>query len=84
MSENLHITQFYGASWCADCRRSKRFLEDNNIPFTSIDIDEDPSAAQEVVRINKGYKSIPTIIFSDGSILSEPSNQELATKLSIV
>ena len=77
------ITKFYGATWCADCHRSRKFLDEKNVEYPLIDIDKVPGAADEVAKINNGYKSIPTIVFSDGSVLVEPSNQELANKLQI-
>lgn len=73
----------YGTAWCGDCRRSRRFLESNGIAYTYIDIGVDAAAAAEVERINDGYKSVPTLVFPDGSILVEPSNRELAGKLGI-
>lgn len=77
------IKVFYGATWCADCVRSKAFLAKHNIDYKSIDIDEQPEAAAEVERINDGYKTIPTILFSDGSKLLEPSDKQLAEKLGL-
>ena len=71
----------YGTTWCGDSRRAKRFFEDNKIEFEFINIDKDPSAEIRVKEINKGYKSVPTIIFPDGSILVEPDNQTLKQKL---
>lgn len=71
----------YGTTWCGDSRRAKRFFEDNKIEFEFINIDKDPSAENRVKEINKGYKSVPTIIFPDGSILVEPDNQTLKQKL---
>jgi mycoredoxin len=50
--------------------------------FKWVDIGENPSAAVEVERINKGNRSVPTIVFPDGSVLIEPSNAELEKKLS--
>lgn len=66
-----------------DCLRAKRFLIRHNIFFQWIDIDLDPQAERFVREKNKGLRSIPTILFTDGSILVEPSNQELADKLRI-
>ena len=37
----------YSASWCRDCREAKRFLESHNIPYTEVDIEETPGAAEE-------------------------------------
>ncbi|MEI6763635.1 MAG: glutaredoxin domain-containing protein [Actinomycetes bacterium] len=71
----------YGADWCGDCRRSKRFMEENNVAFTYIDVEQDLSAADKVVEINGGAKSIPVIVFEDGTHLTEPSDNDLKAKL---
>lgn len=70
----------YGTNWCYASRRSRAFLDEHHIPYTWIDIDKDAEAAKLVEKINKGYRSVPTIIFPDGSILVEPSTQQLARK----
>ncbi len=84
MSTQPSIEKLYGATWCADCKRSRDFLDGNNIQYEYVDIDTVPGAADEVARINDGLKSVPTIILSDGAILVEPKNKELAEKLGII
>ena len=81
MSAKLKVI---GASWCPDCKRAKTFLGQHRIEFDWVDMETDPTAQAEVERINDGKRIIPTIIFPDGSILTEPSNEELAEKLGIV
>lgn len=73
----------YSTTWCPDCRRTKQYLDRQGIPYTWIDIDKDSGAAQEVLRINGGRRSIPTLIFPDGSALVEPSNKQLGEKLGV-
>lgn len=73
----------YGADWCGDCRRSKQFLLEQQIPFTWVNTDENPEAEAFVKQKNNGRRVIPTIIFDDGSFVVEPSNEELARKLGI-
>lgn len=73
----------YGAHWCPDCRRSKAFLGEHQIPYHWIDVEQDPDAEHEVMRLNGGRRIIPTIVFDDGSFLVEPSNAELASKLGL-
>jgi len=73
----------YGAYWCPDCRRSKKFLGENFIPFNWVDIEDDKEGEAFVVNKNGGKRIIPTIVFEDGSILVEPSNAELAKKLNL-
>jgi glutaredoxin-like protein len=71
----------YGADWCGDCRRSKRLLEELNVEYTLIDVDADLSAADKVIEINGGAKSIPVLVFQDGTHLTEPSDIDLKAKL---
>ncbi len=78
MSEQISM---YGAEWCGDCRRSKRFLDSNNISYNYIDVEADQSASDKVIEINGRMRSIPVILFPDGSHLTEPSDNELKTKL---
>jgi len=71
----------YGADWCGDCRRSKRFLDDNKVSYTYVDVEVDLTAADKVIEINGGAKSIPVIVFEDGTHLTEPSDNDLKAKL---
>ncbi len=71
----------YGTTWCPDCNRSKRFLEKHKIAYDWVDIEKDPKAREYVVQINHGNRSVPTIVFDDGSVLVEPSDAELGEKL---
>jgi len=73
----------YGAPWCPDCRRSKRFLSELRVPYDWIDIDQDSEAARFVKAVNNGRQIIPTIVFPDSSFLTEPANDELARKLGL-
>jgi mycoredoxin len=56
-------------------------LDQHKAAYTWIDIEQDATAADYVVKVNQGNRSVPTIIFPDGSILVEPSNSELENKL---
>jgi len=71
----------YGADWCGDCRRSKRFLDENQVEYTYVDVEADTSAAAKVVEINGGAQSIPVLLFKDGTHLTEPSDNDLKAKL---
>lgn len=73
----------YGTHWCPDCRESKQFLGEHQIPYNWIDIEEDKEAEAFVIKTNKGKRIVPTIVFADGSFLVEPSNAELAVKLKL-
>src|SRR4026209_227396 len=73
----------YGAYWCPDCRRAKRFLGEQFVPYKWVDIEQDKEAEAYVLKKNDGKRIIPTIVFDDDSFLVEPSNAELANKLGL-
>ena len=75
------IITLYGTGWCPDCKRSKQFFGEQRVPYHYVDIDQDAESMAFVERTNNGMRSIPTIIFPDGSVLVEPSNAQLAEKL---
>ncbi len=80
MNETIKI---YGATWCPDCRRAKKFLSDQRIAFEWHDLEVDPDGQAVVQARNNGNNIIPTIIFPDDTYLAEPTNEELADKLGI-
>jgi mycoredoxin len=73
----------YGTNWCYETRRARAVFDQNNIPYDYIDIDQDMEARKYVESVNRGYRSVPTIVFPDGSILTEPSSSELSRKLGL-
>lgn len=73
--------RIYGTKWCPDCARAKQVFQKKKAPFIWVDIETDREASALVEKINNGYKSVPTIVFTDGSVLVEPGNSELEKKL---
>jgi len=71
----------FTTAWCGDCRRAKRIFDALGVPYAEINIDREPAAADTVMRLNHGNRSVPTIVFPDGSRLVEPSNAALEAKL---
>lgn len=71
----------YGADWCPDCHRSRKFLDENNIQYTYLDIDSDKSIKAEMLSLTDNKNIIPTIVLPNEQILQEPSNQVLAQAL---
>ena len=67
----------YGAYWCRDTVRTRAFLNDHGIPYTLVDVDHDPQAAQRVRAWNGGQLSTPTLDI-EGQIVTEPSDEALA------
>ena len=60
----------YGASWCRDTMRTRRFLNHHGVPYSMHDVDRDPRAADQVRRWNRGYMSTPTLEIDGGSSVS--------------
>ncbi len=84
VTENLEAPiTVYGAPWCPDCKRAKRFLNEQRVSYNWVDIENNPEAQQIVQEHNDGKQIIPTIFFADGSSLVEPSNAEIARKLGL-
>jgi mycoredoxin len=85
MSDRYSLTPsqivMYTTEVCSDCRRAKAFFEANRISFLQVGLEGDQQATQFVEEINHGYHSVPTIIFPDGTILVEPSWEELRAKI---
>ena len=73
----------YGATWCPDCKRAKKFLGEQRVHYNWVDIEEHPESQAYVEKVNNGKRIIPTIVFEDGSVLVEPSDADLAKKLGL-
>jgi thioredoxin reductase (NADPH) len=74
----------YGATWCGDCKRAKKFLGEQRVHYEWVDVEQDAAGLALVERVNSGKRIIPTIVFhDDDSFLIEPSNAELAAKLGL-
>lgn len=73
----------YGAPWCPDCRRTKTFLGEHRLAYDWIDVDEQPEALERMMALQGGGRSIPTVVFDDGSFVVEPTNEELAQNLGL-
>jgi mycoredoxin len=72
----------YSTPWCGYCHRLKAQLERANIPFTVIDITDDPEATAFVERANGGNQTVPTVRLPNGTTLTNPSITQLTAALS--
>jgi len=70
----------YTTQYCSDCLRAKAFFEANDIPYVRVLLEGNHEATEFVMNMNNGFRSVPTIIFPDGSVLVEPTWQELKEK----
>ena len=71
----------YSTEFCPDCLRAKKFFEVNEIPYLRIGLEGNEEATDFVLQVNNGYRNVPTIVFPDGSILVEPTWEELKAKI---
>jgi len=71
----------YGTTWCRDCHLAKAVLKLHGVRYNWVDIDQNPSAVEVVLRLNGGYRTVPTIAFPDGRVLVEPTRAELEAAL---
>lgn len=73
--------KMYGTTWCGDCRRAKQVFQAEGVEYEWIDLAEHADAAAIVEKINHGNRTVPTILFPDGSVLVEPASPALTQKL---
>ena len=71
----------YSTTWCGYCKRLKNQLDEAGVLYSEINIEEDESAAQLVEKANGGNQVVPTLIFSDGTAMSNPSAKAVIEKL---
>ena len=81
MTTPAAITMF-STPWCGYCHRLMSQLDREGIAYTVVDIAEDPTAADLVMALNHGNQTVPTVLFGDGSALTNPSVLQIKAKLS--
>ena len=74
------ITMF-STTWCGYCRRLKSQLDREGIPYSEVNIEHVPNAADFVVRVNGGNQTVPTVLFPDGSAATNPTLAQVKARL---
>ena len=77
----MNSIKMYGTTWCGDCIRAKKFLDRNKIKYEYTDVDEEPQYQEYIKKLNHCKQTVPTHIFSAGSFLVEPTDEELNNKI---
>lgn len=73
----------YSTPWCGYCQRLKGQMSREGIAWTEIDIEQDLEAAQAVMAINGGNQTVPTLLFPDGTVATNPSIGEVKARLGV-
>ena len=73
----------YSTSWCGYCHRLKSQLDREGIGYEVVDIERNPAAADFVMSVNGGNQTVPTVVFGDGSALTNPSVAQVKQRLSV-
>ena len=71
----------YSTPWCGYCHRLKGQLDREGISYLEVDIEQEPEAAFVVEQVNGGNQTVPTLVFPDGSALTNPSVAQVKAKL---
>ncbi|MCU1593553.1 MAG: glutaredoxin-like protein [Frankiales bacterium] len=71
----------YSTPWCGYCHRLMKQLDREGVAYATVDIEQDPSAADYVMSVNGGNQTVPTVVFSDGTALTNPSLAQVKERL---
>lgn len=71
----------YTTTWCGFCRRLKSQLARDGIEMVEVDIERDPAAAEFVMTVNGGNQTVPTVVFPDGTVVTNPSAKDVKKRL---
>ena len=74
----------YTTSWCGFCRRLKTQLARDGIEMVEVDIERDEAAAEFVMSVNGGNQTVPTVLFPDGTALTNPSAAQVKAQLAAI
>jgi mycoredoxin len=75
------MLMMYTTTWCGFCSRLKAQLQHAGIDYAEVNIEGDEDAAELVMSVNGGNQTVPTVVFPDGSALTNPSIAEVKAQL---
>ena len=71
----------FSTDWCGYCKRLQSQLNENGITFREINVEQEMNYAPFVEEVNGGNRVVPTLLFSDGAALTNPSVIAVKEKL---
>jgi mycoredoxin len=78
---SLDVVTMYSTVWCGYCRRLRDQMDREGIGYRVVDIEENPEAARLVMSVNGGMQTVPTLVFPDGSALTNPTLAQVKRQL---
>jgi len=84
MSTATAAVTMFTTPWCGYCKRLKRQMIDAGIAFDEVDIEREPAAAQVVEEVNHGNQTVPTLVFADGTAMTNPSLAQITDRLATI
>jgi mycoredoxin len=73
----------YSTQWCGYCHRLMKQLDREGVGYDVVDIERDPAAADYVMRVNGGNQTVPTVVFPDGTAMTNPSLRDVTERLAV-
>ena len=73
----------YSTPWCGYCHRLMKQLDREGVGYDVVDIEQVPSAAEYVMSVNGGNQTVPTVVFPDGTALTNPSLAQVKERLAV-
>jgi mycoredoxin len=80
---DLVALTIYSTQWCGYCHRLMKQLDREGVSYDVVDIEQDPKAADYVMSVNGGNQTVPTVVFGDGTALTNPSLAQVKQRLSV-
>lgn len=74
------VTMFT-TSWCGYCRNLKKAMDADGIGYREVNIEDVEGTAEIVEEFNGGNQTVPTLIFSDGSAVTNPRIEQVRERL---
>jgi mycoredoxin len=81
MESTLELPTVFTTPWCGYCVRLKSQLSREGIEFREVDIEKNADAAVVVAQVNSGNLTVPTVLFPDGSALTNPTAAEVGGRV---
>jgi mycoredoxin len=81
MTDSISAFTMYTTPWCGFCHRLKRQLAAEDVTYEEVNIELDPAAASIVEQVNQGNQTVPTLVFTDGTSVTNPSLNSVLIKL---